>query len=135
MNDTATPKDLVFSTIGATQLPGAARSFPRVASSDGQYRRQSLHVSSLSPSIMRISHTPRKTQSAIQKSLLSLDQTLTRVDALGNPIGTTKFSVGFNLTIPGDVTLTEVRSAAAILLGFLLEADAANLTALYNAEA
>lgn len=134
MNDTATPKDYLLTSTSATNLPGSARSFPRVQSTDSQNRRQSLHISSLSPCVLRIGHQVRKNSTGVQKSICSIDQTLTRLDALSNPISSTKFSIAVQANIPGDVTLVEFQAAASILLGFLLETNAANLTALYNAE-
>lgn len=134
MNDTLTPKDYVLSTTGATQLPGAARSFPRVVSSGDDYRRSSSHISSLSPTVIRVSHQPRSAKSAIQRSLFAVDQTLTRLDVSSNPISTTTFKVAFQSDIPADVTLAEWRAALSVLFGALLESDAALLTAIYNGE-
>jgi hypothetical protein len=134
MNDTLTPKDIVFSTIGATQLPGAARSFPRVASPNSDYRRLSSHISSLSPTVIRVSHQPRSSKSTIQRSLFAVDQTLTRLDASSNPISKTTFKVAFQTDIPSDVTLAEWRAALSILFGALQESDGALLTAMYNGE-
>ncbi len=134
MNDTLTPKDIVFSTIGATQLPGSARSFPRVASPNSDYRRMSNHVGSLSPTVIRVSHQPRSSKSTVQRSLFAVDQVLTRLDASSNPIGKTAFKVAFQADIPVDVTLAEYRAALSILFGALQENDGALLTAIYNAE-
>jgi hypothetical protein len=133
MNDTLTPKDLSFSTISATNLPGAARSFPRVISEDSSYRRQSSHISSLSPTTIRVSHQPRKNGSK-QRTLCAVDQLLTRLDAQSNPIGTTDFKIALQMDIPSDVTLTEFRAAAAILFGLVLESDGAVLDMLYRGE-
>lgn len=134
MNDTLTPKDLSFSTISATNLPGSARSFPRVASADSSHRRQSTHLGTMSPTVIRVSHQPRKNGSGKQRSLFAVEQTLTRLDASGNPIGVTDFKVAFQCDIPSDITLAEIRAAVAILLGALLENDAAGLDQVVNGE-
>lgn len=134
MNDTLPVKDLAMATVGATQLPGTARSFPRTFSSDGSYKRTSAHIGSLSPTTIRVSHQPRKTTTAKQRSLFALDQTLTRLDASSNPILVTDFTVAFQVSIPGDVTLAEYRTAVSTLCGALLESDGALITSLYNGE-
>lgn len=136
MNDTLTPKDLVFSTISATQLPGAARSFPRVQSTVGsrEHRRQSTHVGSLSPTVIRVNHEPRKRGVGFMRSLFGIEQTLTRLDANSNPIGVTSFKTNFQNDIPADVTLNEFRAGVAILMGALLENNGALIDAMYNGE-
>lgn len=126
MNDTLLVKDLATSTIGATQLPGAARTFARVASSDNKvHLRQSNHLGSLSPTVIRIQHTPRSSKSAVQRSVLALDQTLGRLDAQSNLLESVKFSIKIQSDIPEGVTEAEWKAALATLLGGLLEADAA----------
>lgn len=134
MNDTLAIKDLAFSAVGATQLPGAARNFPRVATTSTEHHRQSSHLGTMSPTLVRIAHQPRKNGVGLQRSLCAVDQTLTRLDASNNPIGSTKFKVAFQMDIPADVTITEIRAAAAILFGALLESDAAMLGSLVNGE-
>jgi hypothetical protein len=137
MNDTLAVKDLVMSTIGATQLPGSARNFARIASNDSSYRRLSNHINAngLSPTVIRVSHTPRPNGVGVQRSLFAIDQDLTRLDVSSNPVSKTKFKVAFQCDIPQDVTLAEFRTAVSTLLGALLETDGANVTALYNGEA
>jgi len=134
MNDTLSVKDLSMSTVGATQLPGTARSFPRVASASDAYLRLSTHISSLSPTTIRVSHVPRNNGTGKQRSLFAIDQDLTRVDASSNPISKTRLTVGFQATIPSDVTLAEYRTAVSTLLGALLESDGALITSIYNGE-
>lgn len=134
MLDTLPVKDLVMSTIGATQLPGTAHNFARVVSDDSSYKRLSTHISSISPTILRIAHQPRKNGVGNQRSLIAIDQDLTRVDALSNPISKTRITVALQSTIPSDVTLAEYRTAVSTLLGALLESDGANVTAMFNGE-
>lgn len=135
MNDTLAVKDLVMSTVGATQLPGSARNFPRsISKKSNEWTRSSLHISSLSPTTIRVAHTPRINGGDKQRSLFAVDQVLTRLDASTNPVSTTSFKVAFQADIPSDVTLTEFRTAVSTLLGALLESDGANITALYNGE-
>lgn len=111
------------------------RTFPRIASpSLNDTRRQSLHVGALSPCVIRVAHTPRTAKQNVQRSLVSIEQTLGRVDAQSNPIGSTKVSIALQCNIPSDVTLTEFREAFALLVGALLESDAALVTSVYNAE-
>lgn len=134
MNDTQNVKALALSTVGATQLPGSALAFPRVASSNTEQRRTNYSISSLSPTSLVISHRPRTTTNDVQRTLAYIDQKLTRLDAQSNPISDTIVRVGFQCNIPSDVTLTEYRAAVSLLLGFLTESDGANITALYNGE-
>jgi len=134
MNDTQNVKALSISTIGGTQLPGSALAFPRVASSNSENRRTNYQIGSLSPTSLGISHRPRSVSSPVQRTLAYIDQKLTRIDAQSNPIGNTTVRVALQCNIPSDVTLAEFRAAASLLLGFLLETDGANLTALYNGE-
>lgn len=136
MNDTLAVKDLVMSTIGATQLPGSARNFPRVASKRAtEYLRQSSHISSLSPTVIRVAHNPRSNDAGSkQRSLIAVDQTLTRLDASSNPVSSTSFKVAFQCDIPSDVTLAEYRTAVSTLLGALLESDGALVTSMYYGE-
>lgn len=135
MNDTLAIKDLVMSTVGATQLPGSARNFPRTVSKKAnEFLRQSMHISSLSPTTVRVAHTPRASASEKQRSLFAVDQVLTRLDASSNPVSSTSFKVAFQCDIPSDVTLAEYRTAVSLLLGALLESDGAVVTALYNGE-
>lgn len=123
-----------MSTISATQLPGSARSFPRVVSAQNDYRRQSAHIGSLSPTVVRIAHQPRTAKSDLQRSLFAVDQTLGRLDASSNPIGKSTFKVALQCDIPSDVTLAEYRTAMGLLLGALLESNGALVTAIYNGE-
>jgi len=135
MNDTVNVKDLALSTVGATQLPGSARAFARIASSiQNQFLRLSSHLGSLSPTIMRIAHQPRKNGIGVQRSLFAIDQTLTRVDAQSNPISKNRVTVAFQVTVDEGVTLAEYRTACATLLGALTETDGALITSLYYAE-
>lgn len=121
-------------TTAAIGLDATQLSFPRISSSDKAERRQNLTIDSLSPTVVRISHQPRTASNPIQRSLVAIDQTLTRKDALLNPISSVSFKVALQCDIPSGVTLAEFRAAAVLLLGLLAEADAANLTAIYNGE-
>lgn len=134
MNDTLNVKDLAIATIGATQLPGSARAFARVASADPKvHLRQSSHIGSLSPTTLRISHQPRSAKTGVQRSLLSLDQTLTRLDASSQPTGVkSTFSIALQSNIGDDVSLVEWRVGLATLLGAVLADDAALATELYE---
>jgi hypothetical protein len=137
MNDTLAVKDLAISTVGATQLPGSARNFARVHSVDSAYRRVSNHINAngLSPTTIRVAHTPRNNSVTTQRSLIAIDQDLTRLDASSNPISKVRFKVAFQADIPEGVALAEYRTACATLFGALLETDGALLTSIYNGEA
>jgi len=135
MNDTVTAHKLVSANITGSVVDGTARSFPRVASnSNVEAIRQSLHVSSVSLTVLRVSHQPRKLVNGMQRSLCAIDQTLSRLDATSNVISTSKFKVAFQTDIPSDVTLTEWREAVYLLIGILTESNGAVLDALYNSE-
>lgn len=136
MNDTLNVKDLAIATVGATQLPGSARAFARVASADPKiHLRQSSHIGSLSPTTLRIAHQPRSAKSNVQRSLLSLDQVLVRLDSSSQPTGIrSQYSIAFQTTIGNDVTLEEWQAGLATLLGALLENSAALATEIYQAK-
>lgn len=134
MNDALNVKDLAISTIGATQLPGSARVFARVASADpNTHLRQSSHIGSLSPTTVRIAHQPRTAKSGVQRSLLSVDQVLTRLDSSSQPTGIkSKFNIGIQTNISDDVSLEEWRAGLATLLGLVLADDGAIATEIYE---
>lgn len=134
MLDTLNVKDLLISAIGATQLPGSARAFARVASADPKvYLRQSSHLGSLSPTTLRISHQPRSAKSSVQRSLVALDQVLVRLDSSSQPTGIrSEFTVAVQTNIGNDVSLAEWKSGLATLLGALLENDGALATEVYE---
>lgn len=135
MNDTITAHKLVSANITGSVVDSTARSFPRVASNSGtEALRQSLHVSSVSPCVLRISHQPRKSADGMQRSLCAIDQTLARLDASSNVISTSRFKVALQTDIPSDVTLTEWREAVYLLIGSLTESNGAVLDAIYNGE-
>lgn len=134
MLDTLNVKDLLISAIGATQLPGSARAFARVASADPKvHLRQSSHLGSLSPTTLRISHQPRSAKSSVQRSLIALDQVLVRLDSSSQPTGIrSEFTVAVQTNIGNDVSLAEWKSGLATLLGALLESDGALATEVYE---
>lgn len=134
MNDTLSIKALAISTVGATQLPGTALSFSRVATSTNQSVRRNAAIGSLNPTDLRVSHQPRSAKTDIQRSLFKAEQTLTRIDALSNPIGEVKFGIGLQSDIPKGVTLAEWRAACAIVLGALLANDGELLNSMFYGE-
>lgn len=136
MEDVLSIKDLAMATIGSTQLPGAARTFNRVVSTDASHKRLSNHLNAngLSPSVLRIAHTPRSKTASKQRSLAALDQQLTRLDAASNPVLITDLKVALQSDHPADVTLVEYRAAWATLLGAALANDGAMITAMFNGE-
>lgn len=135
MNDTLSAKELVMSTIGATQLPGTARTYARVqAKKDTESLRRSSHISSLSPTDIRIAHQAPSGDKGVTRSLFAVDQKLTRLDTLNNPIGEDTITVAFQMTKTKGATLAEVRTAVSVLLGALLETDGALVSAVYNQE-
>lgn len=135
MNDTLLVKKILTSTIGTSQLDATVRSFPRVASSSySDQSRQSLHVGTMSPTVLRVAHVLRSNKNAKQRSLFQIKQTLTRLDASSNPIKVTDFDVAIQTNIPADVTQAEWLEAFALLIGAILDSDAALAKALFNAE-
>lgn len=135
MNDTLAVKAILPATIDAAELDGAnTRTFPRVASSGSEHVRRSLHVGSLSPCDLIISHVPRTAKNNVQRSLAKFEQTLTRLDVSSNPISSTVMSFGFQTNIPQDVTLAEWRALVMLAAGLLLESNGAIADALYNGE-
>lgn len=135
MLDTLLFKDIDMSAVGSTQLPGSARTFSRTqAPRLNEYFRRSTHVSSLSPTDLRIVHSPRTPKNPRQRSTCQLIQVLTRFDASSNPVSSTKFEVGLSCYIPADVTLAEFRAAVKLLIGGLVATDGEMITALYNGE-
>lgn len=135
MNDSHNAKELVISTIGATQLPGAARTFSRVQPKKvTESLRRSTHISSLSPTDIRIAHTPASKVGDVSRSLLAVDQMLQRVDALSNPIAKDNLTVGLTLTKSTGCSLAEARTAFSVLFGALLENNGALIDAMFNQE-
>lgn len=121
MNDTLSIKTLDGATIGATQLPGTAHTYARVASSDSKvHLRQSNHIDSLSPTILRIQHQPRTPKNDTQRSLISLEQIRNRVDALGNSIDQDYSGFKVQHETSSTTTLAEHRANAYELIGALL---------------
>jgi len=134
MNDVLSVKPILTNQIGSTQLGATALDYNRTISPANDYRRINTALGSLSPTIIRISHQPRKVAGDVQRSLFSVDQTLQRVDAQSNPVSSTKTKCAFQSDIPADMTLAEWKAAACILFGALLASDGALLTAMYNGE-
>jgi hypothetical protein len=136
MNDTITAHKLVSANITGSVVDATARSFPRViGSNSSEALRQSLHIGSMSPSVVRIAHQPRKSDVDVQRTLCALDQTLARLDAQSNVISTTRASVALQTNIPSDLSLTEWREMVYLLIGTLTESNGAVLDALFNREA
>lgn len=135
MNDTLSIKSLALSTIGATQLPGTAHDYARVASTDYKvHLRQSNHIGSLSPSVLRIQHQPRTTKSDMQRTVIALEQIRNRVDALGNTIDEEFNAVKFQSDIGRTTTLAEFRADVAELIGALTASDGALIDQLFYAQ-
>ncbi len=135
MVDTLSIKELDFSTLDSGNFPGTARSFPRIQSNQNvEFLRQSSHIGSLSPSVLRIAHSRRRQASDLQRSVFSLDQGLGRLDASSNLISTDRVHVKFQADISAGVTLAEYRTAVKLLLGALLESDGALISSVYNSE-
>lgn len=135
MNDSLTVHTLVGAQVTGAVVDATARTFPRVASrSSSDSLRQSLHVGSLSPTIIRIAHQPVKGTSET-RSLFGLKQTLGRVDGTANPIGSDNIQI--NMTSQLDksrVTLAEYRTAVYLWAGALLENNGALIDSQYNGE-
>jgi len=137
MIDSQSVKDIALSTItGSTVLPGTARTFARIVSDDPKkYVRRSTHVSAQSPTDLKISHQLRKKSTDLQRSIATMEQTLTRLDSVGNPIpNPQRGSVSTSTVIPEGMTLTEHRALWATLAGWLLADDGANIDAMYRGE-
>lgn len=135
MTDKLDIKSVAINTVGATQLPGSAISFERVVSEDtATAQRASYHIGSLSPTIMRVFHLLPKKSGAVTRSTMIIDQTLSRVDALSNQIGTNVHSVGLQLTRDSGTTLAESRASFALLAGALLANDGQLFDSLFKRE-
>lgn len=135
MNDTLSVKELSSSTLDAANFPGTARSFARIqGSNQSEYQRQSLHVSSLSPALLRMSHQYPKSGTVAVRSLAALEQTLARLDAQSNPISFDKVTVKLQSERTSGITLAEFRTAGLLLAGLILESNGAFLDQFYNGE-
>lgn len=134
MNDTLSIKALAISTVGATQLPGSSLNFARVAAASAGSIRRNAALGSLNPTDIRVSHQPRSAKTEIQRSLFKIEQTLTRIDALSNPIGEVKFDIGIQSNIPKGVTLVEWRAGCALVMGALLANDGELLNSMFYGE-
>lgn len=136
MDDTQSIKDLDVTTLDAANFPGSARTFARVASSNvNEHLRSSTHISSVSPTTLRIAHKPRpKGGAGKQYSLSSAEQTLARLDSNSNPISFSQFAFKISAELPQDVTEAEFLSLAYLHIGGMLANSGANLKALYRGE-
>lgn len=135
MNDTVNLKAILPAQIGASQLEASARAFPRVVGSDPKrYYRRNSAKGSLSPTDLTIAHQPRSKPEGTDNTIASVTQTLQRVDTLSNPVSRDDVACKFSMSFTQGVSLAEFREAAYSLLGFLTEANGANLDALYNKE-
>lgn len=135
MNDTLTVHKLVAANITGSVVDATARSFPRVSSTNNsEEHRQSLHINSVSPTVIRIAHQPRKSDLDVQRSLCATDQTFARLDAQSNVISTSKATFGTQTNIPSDVTEAEWLELAYLHIGLLTENSGAVLKAIFNRE-
>ena len=135
MVDTITAQKILTNTIDSGELDATVRSFPRTVSpSVNDAKRQSIHLGSLSPTVLRVAHTARSSTNKKQRSLMQIQQQLTRLDALSNPVSVTAFDIAIQTNIPADVTQAEWLEAFSLLIGALLAGDAALAKALYNGE-
>lgn len=133
MNDTLTVNAIVPANITGDDLDGTARSFPRVASKSlNDVSRQSLHVNSLSPTVLRVAQTPRSSKNPQQRSLFELKQVRARLDAQSNPISYDESKVGTTLTLTPGVTLAEARVDYALHVGAMMANNMALFDELYN---
>lgn len=135
MDDTLSVKALDTSTLDSANKPGSAMLFPRVENSvKTGYSRRWLDTSGLSPNVIRISHTPRVNGKGVQKSVVSFERSLARLDADSNPVGQTYVIIRMQSDIPADVTLDEFKAQAKVAFGAILDSTDAFLTAIYNGE-
>lgn len=119
MNDSLSIQPIVLANVTGTVLT-TARVFERIADANpNNHMRANSTLGSLSPTTLRISHSLRGGKNTVQKSLVQLNQTLTRVDALSNPIGEVGIVIKLTAEIPAGVTEAEFLAAAAVLIGGL----------------
>jgi hypothetical protein len=135
MDDTITAHAIVPANVTGSVLSSTARSFPRVASPKmGEALRQSLHVDTRSPCVLRIAHVPRGQKSTNQLSLFETTQTLARLDAQNNVVGYDIIKVSTKVTLPAGVTLAEYQAVSDLHHGALLENSGSIRNALFNGE-
>lgn len=141
MNDQLSVKSLSLATLDAANFPGSAELYPRTVgiAGDPEFLRTAYPISSLSPTTIRIGHRPSK-GNVPQRSLLALDQVLTRLDGSSQPTGVVdKFTLSLQLTKTDGCSEAEVLAGAYRLLGAALAdngtIDGSGLLALYRKQA
>lgn len=118
MNDTLSVKAILPAQIGASQLASTALDFSRAASTDKtSHVRVNTALGSLNPTFIRISHQMPTSKSNIQRSLLSVEQILSRVDAGGNVTAVLRPTCKLVQEIPQGVTEAEASALQNILTG------------------
>jgi hypothetical protein len=134
MNDTLVVKDVLPSGLTAADFGATARSFARITSTiKSEEQRKSSHIDSLSPSILRIGHSPATPKNGnIRRSLFGLRQMLCRKDAQSNQIGMDQLDVNFSSAMTSGVTLAEYRTAVLLKIGALLENNGAMIDQVYE---
>jgi hypothetical protein len=133
MNDQLSIKKLVASTVGATQLPGAAINFPRVDNVDPlEELRRNPGADGLSPTTIGIRH--KRSTAGVHTATITLAQILARKDALSNVISQSLSKCKHEFIIPPDQTEAECVANYELLSGALLADNAAILRQLFNGE-
>lgn len=120
MNDTLSVKPVLPAQIGASQLDATARDFSRSSAIDKtSHVRVNTALGSLNPTYIRISHQMPTAKSFIQRSLFSVEQQLSRVDAQGNVLSVVRPTFKVVMEIPSGVTETEAAALQNLAVGAL----------------
>lgn len=126
MNDTLSVKAILPAQIGASQLEATARDFSRAASADKtSHIRVNTALGSLNPTYIRISHQPSTTKSPTQRTLFSVEQQLSRVDAGGSVLTVLRPTFKVVMEIPQGVTEAEAAALQNTACGAILASSGA----------
>jgi len=131
MQDDLSIKPVVAANISGDDL-GSTLTFVRVQSTNNRDSlRQNSAIHSLSPTQLRIAHQPISIKNPVQRSLVAVDQVLTRFDAQSNPIGQDKHKFAVQSDRTATTSLAEYRASAMLLFGQMLENNGAGIDAMY----
>jgi len=114
---------------------GTAEAFSRIMSANARESlRSNTRLGASNPSVLRIAHQPITAKSPIQRSLASLDQTLSRVDTSSQVIRVDGLKVGVTITRDQYTTEQEALDAFLRLAGHLLAGGGAGFRALWQGQ-
>jgi hypothetical protein len=134
MNDSLSIKPLVAANVTGSVL-GTARAFERAATFvKNRYSRVNAFLGALNPTRIDLSHIMPRKATEKKQSLLAFHQTLTRVDASSNVVGTDTVEFRYTSVNTAGITEDEYVAGHLLLQGGFTENNCALLRAMYRGE-